>query len=150
MGVSVGAEARVDLYLTTVTIKATVGASLHLWGPDFSGVAKIDLDIITFTISFGSQPGTPQPIGWGEFKSSFLGASSSSPSSLSLASTSSADLASSDDATLADSDTSDTQNSAPVLQTFVPTGLTKDLTGQGHWAELAALYGRSPRRPPSR
>jgi len=128
MGVSFGVEARVDLYLTTVTIKATVGATLHIWGPDFSGVAKIDLDIVTFSISFGSQPSQPQPIAWGEFKTSFLGAPSSSPSTLAAASVD-ADTASPGAASLGDS--SDTSSQAPVLQTFVPTGLLRDLTGQG-------------------
>lgn len=54
-------------------ITADVGADLHIWGPDFSGTARIDLDIISFDISFGAAAAkTPQPIDWASFSSSFL------------------------------------------------------------------------------
>ncbi|GAA5531178.1 DUF6603 domain-containing protein [Herpetosiphon gulosus] len=54
-------------------ITADVGADLHIWGPDFSGTARIDLDIISFDISFGAAAAkTPKPIDWTSFNSSFL------------------------------------------------------------------------------
>jgi len=50
-----------------------VGADLHIWGPEFSGQAHINLDIISFDISFGdSSAQQPSPIGWPTFKQSFL------------------------------------------------------------------------------
>lgn len=55
------------------TIKVEVGADLHIWGPDFSGTAAIHLWIISFDVTFGAAASqTPEPIGWQEFKTSFL------------------------------------------------------------------------------
>jgi len=65
----------VDLWVTTVrkTISVDVGANLHIWGPEFSGTAHISLKIISFDVSFGSAGSQrPQPIGWDEFRTSFL------------------------------------------------------------------------------
>lgn len=45
---------------------------LELWGPKFSGKARIHRWIVTFTVSFGSAPRNAEPIGWTEFKQSFL------------------------------------------------------------------------------
>ncbi|KAA3637230.1 MAG: hypothetical protein DWQ02_07050 [Bacteroidetes bacterium] len=54
------------------TITIHLGADLHVWGPDFSGKARVHLWIITFTVSFGSAAPKPRPIDWPTFKSSFL------------------------------------------------------------------------------
>lgn len=54
------------------TVTAHLGADLHVWGPDFSGKAKIHLYIVSFTISFGNASNKPLPIDWGQFSSSFL------------------------------------------------------------------------------
>lgn len=55
------------------TIKVELGADLHIWGPDFSGKARIHLWIISFDVTFGAGASqTPQPIEWEEFKTSFL------------------------------------------------------------------------------
>ncbi len=54
-----------------------VGADLHIWGPEFSGQAHINLDIISFDISFGSSPAQQlSPIAWQTFQQSFLPAES--------------------------------------------------------------------------
>ena len=53
-------------------ITVDVGAYLHLWGPEFSGTARIDLTIISFTIAFGAAAPPPPPILWDEFAKSFL------------------------------------------------------------------------------
>lgn len=53
-------------------ITVGIGASLHLWGPEFSGIAKIHLWIVSFTIHFGENKSKPQPLSWSNFKSSFL------------------------------------------------------------------------------
>ncbi|HET6975852.1 MAG TPA: DUF6603 domain-containing protein [Pyrinomonadaceae bacterium] len=76
--VNVGASYtfNLDLLFTSVrvTISVDVGAQLHLWGPDFSGTARIDLSVISFTISFGAGASqTPPPLKeWSTFAESFL------------------------------------------------------------------------------
>ena len=55
------------------TIGIDVSASLHIWGPEFSGRARIKLSVVEFEISFGrgsAQP--PSPLTWEKFKQSFL------------------------------------------------------------------------------
>lgn len=66
--VSVGCS--VDLWLTTV--HASAGASAHVWGPDFGGTVHVDLDVVSFTISFGSDHITPTPVSWNIFAQKFL------------------------------------------------------------------------------
>lgn len=60
----------VDLGLFTVNL--SVGATLLLWGPPFGGQAEVDLDIVSFTISFGAKQQPAAPIGWQDFRSKFL------------------------------------------------------------------------------
>jgi hypothetical protein len=57
----------------THEINVDVSADLHLWGPEFSGTARIKLSIVEFDIAFGARtlPKT-DPISWPEFKQSFL------------------------------------------------------------------------------
>ena len=70
--VAIGAEVTFEFF-GTQHISVDVGADLRIWGPEFSGEATIHLWIISFTVSFGAGASqTPQPIGWTEFKSSFL------------------------------------------------------------------------------
>jgi hypothetical protein len=76
--VNVGASYTFDINLlftrVRVTISVDVGAQLHLWGPDFSGTARIDLSVISFTIAFGAGASQkPEPIKeWSTFQQSFL------------------------------------------------------------------------------
>lgn len=76
--VNVGASYTFDINLlfghVRCTISVDVGAQLHLWGPDFSGTARIDLSVISFTIAFGAGASqTPAPIKeWASFQQSFL------------------------------------------------------------------------------
>ena len=76
--VNVGASYTFDIDLlfghVRVTISVDIGAQLHLWGPDFSGTARIDLSVISFTIAFGAGASqTPPPIKeWSNFHQSFL------------------------------------------------------------------------------
>jgi hypothetical protein len=55
------------------TISIDVGAKLHIWGPEFSGTAEVDVKVATITVRFGAGavPYKP-PIDWNEFKESFL------------------------------------------------------------------------------
>ncbi len=60
-------------FFGTQTISFDVGADLHIWGPEFSGTAHINLSIISFDVSFGANSAhTPTPIDWVTFKKSFL------------------------------------------------------------------------------
>jgi hypothetical protein len=76
--VNVGASYTFDINLLFARVRCTisvdVGAQLHLWGPDFSGTARIDLSVISFTIAFGAGASqTPEPIQlWSNFQQSFL------------------------------------------------------------------------------
>ena len=68
----VGASYTYDLF-GTHTLSVDVGADLHIWGPEFSGKAEVDLDIVSFTVSFGADsPALGTPIDWPTFKKSFL------------------------------------------------------------------------------
>lgn len=71
--VDIGASFRISLIFTHITVTIHVGASLEIWGPDFTGKATIDLDIISFTISFGnSGKNTSTTIEWSDFATTML------------------------------------------------------------------------------
>jgi hypothetical protein len=53
-------------------ITIDLGADLKVWGPEFTGIAKIHLWIVSFTVKFGDATPKPQPISWVEFRQSFL------------------------------------------------------------------------------
>jgi len=73
IGVTLGASYRLDLWLCSTTIKLEFGVDLHIWGPEFSGEARIDLWIISFTMRFGANAPKGAPaLTWGEFRDSFL------------------------------------------------------------------------------
>jgi len=60
-------------FFGTQTVSFDVGADLHIWGPEFSGTAHINLSIISFDVSFGANSApSPTPIDWVTFKKSFL------------------------------------------------------------------------------
>lgn len=55
------------------TISFDIGAALHIWGPEFSGTAYVDLGIVDFTVEFGSGASQEvKPIDYDEFKKTFL------------------------------------------------------------------------------
>jgi hypothetical protein len=68
MGINLGVS--VDLWLFTV--KLELGCDLRIWGPDFSGKARIHLWCVSFSISFGSAADITPTISVDEFKNSFL------------------------------------------------------------------------------
>jgi hypothetical protein len=71
--VDIGASFRISLIFTHITITIHIGASIEIWGPDFTGKATIDLDIISFTISFGaSGQSTKTTISWNKFATTML------------------------------------------------------------------------------
>ncbi|GAA4198617.1 hypothetical protein GCM10022252_49400 [Streptosporangium oxazolinicum] len=60
-------------FLGTHTITAHVGTDVRFWGPEFGGTATIDLDVISFTISFGSSSGaSAEPVPWSRFRTAQL------------------------------------------------------------------------------
>jgi hypothetical protein len=60
-------------FLGTHEISVDVGADLHVWGPEFSGLARIHLWIVSFEVSFGdASPAKRTEIGWDAFMASFL------------------------------------------------------------------------------
>lgn len=56
------------------SLRAEVGADVHLWGPEFSGKAKISWWFVSFTVKFGSgvRPTAKFLENWGAFARSFL------------------------------------------------------------------------------
>ena len=55
------------------TISFEIGVDLHIWGPEFSGVATIDLEIVSFEVEFGETALEPPPaLKWLDFKKSFI------------------------------------------------------------------------------
>jgi len=70
--IDLGATYTFDLF-GSQTVSVDLGADLHLWGPDFTGEAKIHWWIISFTVSFGHAPSSGlRPIDWNAFQKAFL------------------------------------------------------------------------------
>ncbi|MFL5804864.1 MAG: DUF6603 domain-containing protein [Roseiflexaceae bacterium] len=60
-------------FFGTHEINVDVSADLHLWGPEFSGTARIKLSVVEFDIAFGARTlPKADPISWPKFKESFL------------------------------------------------------------------------------
>ena len=73
MNISVGIKYRFKLFWWWVNICLELGVSLHLWGPEFSGIATIHLWCISFTIGFGAKNIVkPKPLNWDNFCSRFF------------------------------------------------------------------------------
>lgn len=69
--VHIGVSLTLNLLFTSVSITVHVGVDLGVWGPAFGGKAVIDLDIVSFTISFGADQ-RREVVDWDGFKSAFL------------------------------------------------------------------------------
>jgi hypothetical protein len=73
IGVSIGVSYRITFLGINKTLSIELGASVHLWGPPFGGIAHVSWFIISFDISFGKRKiRVPPPISWDEFHKSFL------------------------------------------------------------------------------
>lgn len=72
IGVSVGVSYKIAFLFIRVTLTIELSAQLHLWGPEFSGTARITVFFISFTIGFGHNAQTPPPLTWDQFRSAFL------------------------------------------------------------------------------
>ncbi len=70
--VAIGARYRFNLF-GKQEISAELSAKLDVWGPPFSGRARVKWTFISFEITFGDpEPQPPKPLTWPEFKTSFL------------------------------------------------------------------------------
>ncbi len=61
--ISVGVSLRFNLSL---------GASLRIWGPPFSGVARVNWNVVSFDIAFGRKTPDVRALNWTDFSKSFL------------------------------------------------------------------------------
>ena len=69
IAIDIGVSLRINLLFVQKTLTISVGAAMHLWGPEFSGKAKIEVWFVSFSISFGAGSlQMPKPISWSEFK----------------------------------------------------------------------------------
>ncbi len=59
-------------FFGTHHISVDVGADLDVWGPDFSGRARVHLWIVSFTVSFGGGRPSAPALSWTEFRDAFL------------------------------------------------------------------------------
>ncbi len=57
-----------------ISFSTSIGAGVHVWGPELRGEAELDLDVISVTVGFGSDGATTgkDPIGWTEFHEKYL------------------------------------------------------------------------------
>lgn len=73
IGVSIGVSYRITFLGINKTFSIELGASVHLWGPPFGGIAHVTWYIISFDICLGKRKiPVPPPISWDEFHKSFL------------------------------------------------------------------------------
>lgn len=66
-------EAHLHIRAGISFVSGSLGVKLHLWGPELGGTFEIELWIASVTVEFGDQGSRdPQPIGWDDFRNSFL------------------------------------------------------------------------------
>ncbi len=73
--VSLGASITLNLWLFSHTFTLEMSVDLHIYGPEFGGIAHVKWWVISFTISFDEnkgERGSGKKIEWQEFKESFL------------------------------------------------------------------------------
>src|SRR6266540_1612610 len=69
----ISAGVKVDTFLGTISFSITVGASVTVWGPDFSGRASLEVGPCTVTVPFGSQAKVEGvTLAWAEFVAKYL------------------------------------------------------------------------------
>lgn len=73
--VSIGVSFHCKILGVSITISASLGASLYLWGPSTAGYAEVDWYVISFTIPIGRQDkdiNTDYLGTWSDFATNFL------------------------------------------------------------------------------
>jgi hypothetical protein len=79
--IDLGASFSIDLLFTTLHTTIHIGVDAEIWGPDFSGEVNVDLDIISFTIGFGSGSRSGQTqVNWNQFATTMLPSGSTAAS----------------------------------------------------------------------
>jgi large repetitive protein len=68
----VSAGVTIDVWIGTITISVSLGASIHLSGPEFHGEASFDVGPVSLTVPFGNQGSEPQPIDYPTFVRKYL------------------------------------------------------------------------------
>jgi large repetitive protein len=70
-----------------ISFSTSIGAGVHVWGPELRGEAELDLDVISVTVGFGSDGAqtSKDPIGWSEFHEKYLVAGDSTGETMSAA-----------------------------------------------------------------
>jgi hypothetical protein len=73
IGVWIGASYTARVGEITSVISFQIGASLSIWGPEFAGIAYVDLGIAAFTVHIGAETArTPEAIKWEQFCGRFI------------------------------------------------------------------------------
>ncbi len=73
MNVDAGVKVDIPMLFFTLHINAHFHFDMHIWGPDFSGTASIDVGPKTFDVGFGADSEVNAiPISWDRFKEKFL------------------------------------------------------------------------------
>jgi hypothetical protein len=81
-GIHLGASFKLHLIFTTITVSIHLGVDVDIWGPPFAGKARIDLSIISFTITFGAgQADTNTKIEWPDFVKKLIPSQPAPPNS---------------------------------------------------------------------
>ena len=63
----------IDLGLFSISLSISIGASIHVWGPDFAGEVVFEIGPCEVPIRFGPQSQQPgRTLGWGEFVTKYL------------------------------------------------------------------------------
>lgn len=70
--VSLGVSYTFRIFGFRKTLRVELGASLHLYGPEFAGEVSVSWFVISFTIRFGQRNAIPPRLSWIEFKTKFL------------------------------------------------------------------------------
>jgi hypothetical protein len=69
----ISAGVKIDTFFGTISIGVSLGASLKVWGPDFSGEATFDVGPVSVTVPFGSERQVPgRVLAWPEFVGKYL------------------------------------------------------------------------------
>ncbi len=84
LGMTVGISYLLHLLFVNVRITVHLGVDAQIQGPNFSGTLTIDLDVVSFSISFGNPPPSKQYLNWNKFKDNFLPKGKAAPTSTSL------------------------------------------------------------------
>ncbi len=68
MGINIGTSYKVDLWFTSFTLTADLGADLTLWGPPTGGIVTVHWYVISFTVNFGAPPTNSDSVqNWSQF-----------------------------------------------------------------------------------